>query len=224
MSTISAGHGLSFPLQHNLGDDTAYSMMHVPQQPVTVPPPANVPPRANVPPQAYMPPPHWNPALGHPAAPAGSVAAGWYPNGLPPMSSIPPALAPVFAPTAIPAAVPHSAAVSEQRLHDLLEAIVARYMGSAQKSPAIGLEVGARPAAAMGQSISSGWLVAILVALILLIGLVLALLISLLLAQRRPALGRGRYRSARMRRYELEDEDEPDEAWVRQASKEAMLR
>lgn len=32
MSGLSAGHGMSFPLQHNLGDDTAYSMMHVPTQ------------------------------------------------------------------------------------------------------------------------------------------------------------------------------------------------
>jgi hypothetical protein len=87
MSGLSAGHGMSFPLQHNLGDDTAYSMMHVPPQqapkgavrqqpgaeaglaPPAVPTPVPGPPAAPWGGIAFMPTPAWGPHYAYPPPP-----------------------------------------------------------------------------------------------------------------------------------------------------------
>ena len=170
MSGISAGHGLSFPLQHNLGDDTAYSMMHVPAQPVTQPSP---PPQPQHPPSPPQPPLY--------AAPPGSAAASWYPNGMPPPASVAPTLAPIYfaaanPPPMQPAALPHPPAVTEDRLREIMEAIVNRYFGGASRV-AVSEQVATGATAKGSVSVSVPWLVVIVVVL----GLVVLALASVTL-------------------------------------------
>jgi len=226
MSGISAGHGLSFPLQHNLGDDTAYSMMHVPAQA-----PANYARGM----QQQAPPPHMA-QDGHAAAPPGSTAAAWYPHAAPPMSMIPPALAPVYFTTAPqPPAVPHEPPLTEQRLRELLELIVARYFGQkatieagAGTPPAVSAATAASvvPAGRMAGPLPTGWLVAILVAL----GLVVVLCVVLVIVLLRRSSPRGRRFRPVSRRYmqqaaEFEEEagddnDAEPDIWIEQVSRE----
>lgn len=185
MSGISAGHGLSFPLQHNLGDDTAYSMMHVPAQPVTQPSPPPPPPP--------QPQPHLY------AAPPGSSAAGWYPNGMPPPASITPTLAPIYfaatnPPPMQPAALPHAPAVTEDRLREIMEAIVTRYFGGVSRV-AVSEQVatGATAKVSSGSvSVSVPWLVVAVVVLgLVVLALGCAILYFALNQRKRAAAAKG---------------------------------
>jgi hypothetical protein len=144
---------MSFPLQHNLADDTTYSMMHVPPQPAArgakqSPPSSPSPdlgPAAAAPPVPQQlpwgpPPPGWVPAAmrasfdpylgaGHYYAAGLAAASGRdpCPCGARPLRGLGvPLGGPPFAPPQPPVPVPQDlAALSEQRLEEIVARVVA---------------------------------------------------------------------------------------------------
>jgi hypothetical protein len=189
MSSMSAGHGMSYPLQHNLGDDTAYSMMHVPIVPQATPAQQPAPK-----PQYSMPA---GPGLPGQGSPLQNAAA---PHGYAPPGYIPQGYMPLYYPLAPPPSVPHPPAVTEQRLRELIEMVVASMLARekgevAQRSDAAMREIvraaeaslagapsatAATPAAASAGISTAAVVVIVGVALLLLILFMIGMLLLLL--------------------------------------------